>query len=204
MVSCRSTWVAATLTSALVVLAAGCVSDGPDASEPDTDVAPVPDISVTIPPSRLTPFCAAMIDLSDQLRSEEVVDDGALIITTYRSIQQEVPPEISADFDAVLVALESGAPAPTDPPLPTTPTTPTSSQTTTPTTTATTVDPDGQIDADTGSVPTSAPGVDVGYAAGNSPSERINNYVSFACRDTQNNPGPPATEPLEEPPPTSP
>ena len=152
------------------------------------------------PASRLTPFCEAMIELSDQLRSEEVADDENLIITTYRSIRAEVPPEISADFDAVLVALETGAPAPTDPPLPTSPTTvptPTASSTST-------VAPDAQTDVGAGSVPTSSPGVDVGYAAGNSPSERINNYVSFACRDTQNNPGPPATEPLEEPPTTSP
>jgi len=104
-----------------------------------------------------------------------------------------VPPEIASDFSAVLVALETGAPAPTDPPLPTTPTTvPTSGAST------------GGSGTAAGSAPTTPPGVDVGFAAGNSPAERINNYVSFACRDTQNNPGPPATEPLEEPPPTSP
>ena len=129
------------VTAAFVVLVSGCVSDGPGASEPDA-TTPAPVISVTIPPSRLTPFCESMIDLSDRLRGGEVDDDQLLIIQTYRSIEAQVPPEIASDFTAVLVALETGAPAPTDPPLPTTPTTvPTSAAST------------GSSDTDAGSAP---------------------------------------------------
>lgn len=193
-------------TAAIALLVSGCVSDGPPASEPDSETADAPDISVTVPPSRQTPFCQTMIDLSDQLRTDDVGDDEALIISTYESIRPEVPAEISADFDAVLDALRTGTPAPTDPPLPTTPSTvPTSAVSTTDTTTEVAPPATSQTEQETDDsvAPTSAPGVDVGYAAGNSPSERINNYVSFECRDTQNNPGPPATQPLEEPPPTT-
>ncbi len=150
-----------------------CVSNGPD-DPSDDEAAEVPTISVTVPPERLTPFCEAMIELSDDLRSGPVDDADGLIIDTYRSIRPDVPPEIATDFDLVLQALEAGLPAPTDPPIePTT------------------------VTAVTGSDPTATVGgsVDEGFDPDTSPAERINSYVAFACRGTGNNPGPPPTQP---------
>ncbi len=163
-----------------------CVSDGPreatsEEAEPETV------ISVTVPAERLTPFCQAMIDLTERIRSGEV--DESLIVDTYRSIVEDVPAEIGSDFRAVLAALESGGPPPTDPPPDTIETVPTTLA-------------DDRPDATGGPPTTDTAGevlVDEGFASGTSPAERINNYVTFSCRDTQNNPGPPPTQPLEEP-----
>jgi hypothetical protein len=173
-----------------VATTAGCVSTGDDDTDPGVEEDPgTPAVVVSAPPERQTPFCEAMIDLSDELLSGEVDDSEALIIETYRSILDVVPEQISADFTAVLSALEAGDPPQTDPPLPVATTPATTTAPTEPTTPA------------TGTGTTSEPevGVDEGFAPGTSPSERINNYVDFACRGTANNPGPPATPPLEGP-----
>lgn len=171
-----------------VLVAAGCVPDGSqqtDDTAESTDAAP---ISVTIPPARGTPFCTAMIDLGVTIRGDQDVDAEALIIETYRSIESEVPDEIADDFAAVLTELETGVPAPTLAPV---------TQPDVPTPAPVTVASDG----------TTAPTVTAGgtgsdestefFFGGSTPAERINDYVGFACRDTENNPGPPATQPLQ-------
>lgn len=166
---------------AMVSLSA-CVGGDPDvpASEAVTDAAP---ISVTVPAARSTPFCAAMIDLSDRLASGVLDDVEAAIVGTYRDIRADVPIEIAGDFDAVLTALEAGAPPPTDPTTPTTPTSVPSS--TSPTETAVT---QSTVDGS----------VDEGFDPRTSPAERVNDYVVFVCRNSENNPGPPATQPGAE------
>lgn len=195
-----------------VMLLSGCFFDGSDstdASEEDAD--PAPDISVTVPSERLTPFCRAMIDLTDAIRSGDEVGED-LIVETYRSIVDDVPEEIADDFMLVLNALESGAPSPTDPPratfetLPRPDTTPAPTGTSTPATTSTSTsisEPPATDEAATSepTVPSSVV-VDERYDRDDTPAERINSYVSFVCRAVDNNPGPPATEPLDDPPPT--
>lgn len=168
------------------MLLSACVSDG--ARETTSGEAePETVISVTVPAERLTPFCQAMIDLTERIRSADA--DESMIVDTYRSIVEDVPPEIASDFRAVLAALESGAPPPTDPPPETIETVPS---------TLPEDRPDTTDDPATASLPVEGL-VDEGFASGTSPAERINNYVTFSCRDTQNNPGPPPTQPLEEP-----
>jgi len=196
----------------VVAVLAGCLSDGSQSETPDDETVQAPEVSVTAPAQRSTPFCETMIQLSDRLLTDDVDDAGSLIIETYRSILPEVPTEIQSDFETVLLALETGAPVPTDPPRPTIATTvppaganATSTTTTTIPTTTTDDPPPTDVTStspDTAATTVAAP--DVGYADGGSPSERINNYVSFACRSSQNNPGPPATPPLQEPPVTTP
>lgn len=202
-----------------VVLLPGCVFDGSDTTDGSEEaIDPAPGISVTVPPERLTPFCQAMTELTDRVRSGDEMDDD-LIIETYRSIVDDVPAEIADDFALVLEALEAGAPPPTDPPratietLPRPDTTPapsdtasTTAPTTTSTTTTTTMsasEPDtaGEASPPESTVPGSVV-VDERYDRDGTPAERINSYVSFACRDVDNNPGPPATEPLGDPPAT--
>ncbi len=202
-ISVRALGVGPLLLAASVALLSSCVFDGsedPPAGEEETD--PAPGVSVEIPAARLTPFCQAMTDLSDRVRSGEAVDD-AEIVETYRSISGDVPAVIADDFALVLQALETGAPAPTDPPRATIQTVPRPS-TAPPTTGATT---DGATtDGETAESGTSVPGsvvVDERFDRDDSPAQRINSYVSFTCRDADNNPGPPATQPLEGPPPTA-
>jgi hypothetical protein len=172
--------------AALVALCAGtvlaaCVPDGSDDDAAEDESAEQPTISVTVPAVRLTPFCGAMIELSDELRSGAVEDANRLIIDTYRSIQAEVPLELARDFDLVLRALEAGEPPPTDPPA---------------------ESPlESTVPAVSGSdQPTTVVGsVDEGFDPDTSPSDRINSYVALSCRGTGNNPGPPATEPADIP-----
>ena len=195
-----------------VMLLSGCFFDGSDSTDAsEEDAEPAPDISVTVPTERLTPFCQAMIDLTDAIRSGDEVGDD-LIVETYRSIVDDVPAAIADDFMLVLAALEAGAPPPTDPPratietLPRPDTTSAPTGTSTPATTSTitsTTEPAATDEAPT-SEPT-VPGsvvVDERYDRDDTPAERINSYVSFVCRAVDNNPGPPATEPLDDPPPT--
>ena len=167
------------LCGAIVVTA--CVPDGRNDEAADEDTADEPTISVTVPEVRLTPFCEAMIDLSDELRSGRVDDVEGLIIDAYRSIREDVPLELARDFDLVLGALEAGEPSPTDPPAEL------------PAVTAVTLV--------TGSDPmaTVVGSVDEGFDPDTSPSERINSYVAFSCRGTGNNPGPPPTQPGDLP-----
>jgi hypothetical protein len=197
-----------------VALMSSCVFDG---SEPTAEEVggsdPVPGVSVVIPTERLTPFCQAMIDLTDRVRTGDV--DDAEIVEAYRAIGDDVPAEIAGDFALVLEALETGAPAPTDPPRGTIQTVP-RSETTPPSTDESaatnepptteppsTEPPSTDDDSSTGesSVPTTIV-VDERFDRDDSPAERLNSYVSFTCRASDNNPGPPATQPLEGPPPT--
>lgn len=182
-----------------VVLLSSCVFDGSEAQEDGVDTSdPAPAASVVIPSERLSPFCQAMIDLTDRVRSGDDVGEVE-IVETYRSISGDVPAEIADDFALVLQALESGAPAPTDPPRATIPTLP-DPETSPPTgASATTL-----VGAEEGSVPSSpsvpaSAVVDERFDRDDSPAERINTYVSFVCRDSDNNPGPPATQPLDAP-----
>ena len=159
---------------AVAVLAAACTPGGTssDGDEEDATTGQLPSVTVTIPPSRLTPFCQAMIDLNERLENDPPDDVEAEIIDTYEGILGEVPAEIRTDFDAVLADLRGEAPAST-----------------------------GDPDAPTTSLgtPTSDPLADEGRAPGDDPAERLSAYVDFACRSIENNPGPPATQPLSEP-----
>jgi hypothetical protein len=149
-----------------LLLTAGCTNLGDDAGVDEaTDPMPLP--SVTVPPERLTSFCQAMIDLSDELETDPPADPTELILDTYLGIVDEVPAEIEDDFLAVIAALEA-------PPTP---------STSDPTTTLG-ADPAEDFDAE-------------GYLPDDEPNQRLNDYVQFACRDSQNNPGPPATQPLD-------
>ncbi len=167
-----------------VLVAGGCVSDGPQQNDDTAGVTDTTPISVAIPPARGTPFCTAMIDLTVTIRGDQDVDAEALIIDTYRSIESEVPAEIADDFAAVLTELETGVPAPTLAPV-TQPEVPT---------------PETAAPVSDGTTAGTAAGTDETtefYFGGSTPAERVNDYVAFACRDSENNPGPPATPPLE-------
>lgn len=193
-----------------VALLSSCVFDGSEPPADEEDAAdPATGVSVVIPTERLTPFCQAMTELTDRVRSGDGVDD-AEIVETYRAISDDVPAAIADDFALVLEALETGAPAPTDPPratvstLPRPESTPPSTDEAAATAQPATTQPATAVDdpfAGGSSVPTSVV-VDQRFDRDDSPAERINTYVSFTCRASDNNPGPPATQPLDGPPPT--
>lgn len=183
------------LTVSLALVLSGCTGDDPADTAPDAAPEP-PQVSVTVPPERLTPFCQEMIDLTDRLRTGDVDDAEATIVETYRRIADDAPNAIVDDFRLVLAALEAGEPPPTDPPRDTVATL-APSVTTDATVASTDAPPVTPTDPATGS---SAPRViDEAFAPGDSPSERINSYVEFECRDTANNPGPPPTPPQAPP-----
>jgi hypothetical protein len=190
--------VIARMSVALVAAVAltGCISDDTtddaDGSAAAGDDAPT--FEVTVPATRLTPFCQAMNELADELLSDETVDGAALIVETYRSIIDDVPDVIASDFAAVLAALEDGAPPPTDPTIVTTTSLPPAPGGSAPPTAVPVTDASGST------IPSEGDAFfDEGYGPGTSPAERVNEYVGFACRGTENNPGPPATQPLTEP-----
>lgn len=83
---------------------AGCSGDDANSGERPSSAGP----TVTVPPSRLTPFCQEMIDLADRLETDESADPGALILDTYLSILDEVPDEIEEDFLVVIARLQRG------------------------------------------------------------------------------------------------
>jgi hypothetical protein len=180
-------------TMLLAPLALGaCVSNDPDDAEP-TATTDAPPVSVTVPASRLTPFCQAMIDLTDRIASGAEPDVEGAIIATYTEVLPDVPPEIASDFSLVLAALESGAPPPTDPPPDPAPTT--EAAAVTPSTPPDASSESGEtdpVDATADEV-----SVDEGFDPSSSPADRVNAYVDFSCRNTGNNPGPPATEPFD-------
>jgi hypothetical protein len=160
-----------------VVLAAGC-TPGATSSGEDDDVTEneSPSVTVTIPAARLTPFCQAMIDLNDRLENDPPDDVAAEILDTYEGIVDEVPTVIRADFDAVVADLRGEVPT-------------------------------GEADAATSTSfapPTSDPLADEGRSPGDTPAERLSSYVDFECRSIENNPGPPATQPLSGPAATEP
>jgi hypothetical protein len=169
----------------LAVLVA-CTPNEASTDEATIDPA-VPSGTVAVPVERLTPFCQAMIDLSDRLETDPPDDVEALILETYIGIADVVPPEIADDFNAVLAELQ-GSPVPTvasgsiapdsSDPLAA------GSATTDPVDGAAL--PAGDADSDEGRLPS------------DNPTDRLNGYVNFACRDSANNPGPPATEPLDD------
>jgi hypothetical protein len=166
------------------VALAGCVGGGGGAADGGSGTGGAPIPSVTIPPERLTPFCQAMIDLADRLQTDPPDDVTGLIIATYERIAADVPIPIADDFTAVLAALQAGATV-------TTPSTGTAAPVTTP------VSPDvtGGGSTPGGSVDDF---FDEGYSPGDDPATRLNTFVDFTCRDSINNPGPPATQPLDD------
>lgn len=184
MPSSRRTVRLALAAIGLVASVTACTSGTDPADDAPADEAggEQPAVTVTIPPTRLSPFCQAMIDLNDRLETDPPDDVGALIVEAYEDIRDDVPDVIRADFDAVLADLRGGTAPPDD-----------AAATTSPTTTV--------ADAD---VPTSDPLADEGRAPGATPTERLSAYVDFACRSVENNPGPPPTQPLTETPTTEP
>jgi len=164
------------------MLTTACIPNGSD-DDPIKAVPGVPTGTVAIPAERLTPFCQAMIDLSERLETDPPSDVDAYIIEAYSDIADQVPPEIANEFDAVLARLE-GLPVPTIEPDAAGPST--TDQT------ATTAGTDSTL------VREGDEFFEEGYVPGDDPAERLNAYVNFACRDIQNNPGPPATQPLSE------
>lgn len=191
------------LAVSLIVALTACTGDDSQDGSPPEPTARA-QISATVPPERLTPFCQAMIDLTAQIRAGDVDDAGELILDTYRRIADDAPNAIVDDFHLVLAALEAGEPPPTDPPRDTVPVAATTPRATTPAATSpvtssstTSVAADGSVV--TGSGPATSAAIDEAFAPGDSPSERINSYVDFECRDTANNPGPAPTQPLAPP-----
>jgi hypothetical protein len=168
---------AAVVSMAMVL--AGCDSGEREDAESGPDGSTVaPEISVTIPPQRLTPFCQGMIELTDRLLNDPPDDPAAEIIATYESLVEVVPPEIEQEFLTVLARLQNGTPATTANPA---------------TTPASTVP--GTTVADPNATETTSLSADEGYDPDEDPALRVNEYVQFACRDSVNNPGPAATQP---------
>lgn len=163
-----------TLVLLVAGTAFGCTSDGTE-SGPEDDEAATPVVpSVTAPPVRLTPFCQQMLDLDERVRDLPADQTGEVIIEGYREALPDVPPEIEVEFAAVLDALERGTEATLPPTVPQTPTPPTSAG---------------------GTAVTEDTFFEEGYLPDDDPAARVNEYIDFACRGTQNNPGPPATQP---------
>lgn len=176
----------AAATAGLVLIGlAGCSGggDGTDGDDDAVDIEPI--TSITVPPERLTPFCEAMIALTDRLLTDPPDDSNRLIVETYTSLLDVVPEEIEAEFAAVLDSLRTGRPAtvPTDPPTASVP----------PSTAPVVTDASGStVAADR------VPVADEAFVD-DDPTRRVNDYVQFSCRDTTNNPGPPPTQPDEVP-----
>lgn len=163
-------------------IAGGCSSDDdpPDGSAVERTE---PARTVPVPPERQTPFCEAINELN--VRVEEAdpgTDTREMIIDTYASIVDEVPAEIRDDFLAVLAQLQAGP-------------------TSTVATPATTASPDSTGPPST--VTTTIEDFEEGYTPDDNPALRLNAYIQFACTDSQNNPGPPETQPMTPPPPTT-
>jgi hypothetical protein len=154
--------------SLLVGAGAGCSSDDAGGSDAADIDAPIP--SVTVPAARLTPFCVAMIDLAEELETDPPDDAAALILETYLGIVDDVPAAIENEFRAVIAELQRSDPA---------------APGSTDPITSTSLLVDENFDAE-------------GRLPGDTPSERVNDYVLFTCRGSGNNPGPPATEPLSD------
>ena len=169
------------IAAVLVALVAGCSSDD-DAQSDSTFAETGPLRTVAVPAERLSPFCESIADLGEQLNAAPAdADTSQMIIEAYSSMVELVPEEIRNDFLSVLAALQadpSGA---------------TATLATTPDTAVTTPPP---------SVSTASTllGFEEGYLPDDDASSRLNAYIQFACRDSQNNPGPADTEPPPPPP----
>ena len=177
------------LVVGLVIVGVACTADtAPRDAESTVTVIVVPQQSA--PAERLTPFCQEMSDISARLETDPPGDIGAFVLERYRTIADFVPAEIAVDFAAVVAELEGG---------------PSSGPEVVPTTVAELAQ--APPDLTTG-VSAAEPEGDAffeeGYEPGDTPAARLNSYVAFACRDTANNPGPPATQPFSEPATTAP
>jgi hypothetical protein len=178
--------VAGVVAGASLAVLAGCTSDGGsdvrDDAAPDEGSLPFA-APETVPPERLTPFCQGMIELADRLEADPPADSTAVIVDAYTELLPVVPPEIDADFRAVLQVLRGDA-APEPSAAPDAPTTPTG--------TAPSTDVTGSVVVDADPLP------DEGFVPDDDPAGRISAYVDFVCRDASNNPGPPPTQPLDD------
>ncbi len=201
-------------TAAAIAVAAsaltGCsLLDRGDDTATDTADAAVPDISVAVPPSRLTPFCRALTDLAAELQNDPPDDEGARILEVYESVADEAPADIRADFLAVLAALQSGGTATagtTSPPSAVTTSAGATTEVATTTETPATTDAPGESATATASGVTGSTGpasstttplFDEGYLPDDDPAGRVNAWIQANCQGTQNNPGPAPTQPLE-------
>ena len=168
----------------LSLLGACSGNDEADSGGVTDEAAPA---TVSVPPSRLTPFCQAMIDLSETLEVDPPEDETALIIETYLSVLDDVPEMIEPDFLVVLADLQ-GEPRPTT-------TLPASTTSVTlagsPSTSA--APPEGST------IPVDDESFDAeGRLPDDESVQRLNGYVQSVCRDSANNPGPPATPPVDD------
>jgi len=167
---------------AVIALFAGaCSSD--DATRSGSTVAQsTPARTVPVPAERLTPFCTSIADLDARLNAAPTgADTTQMIVEAYSAMVDDVPAEIHDDFLTVLAALQAAPAA-----AATLPTAPDTALTTPP--------------PSLSSSATTSPGVDEGYLPDGDASSRLNAYIDFACRDSQNNPGPADTEPAHPPP----
>ena len=171
----------AAIAFGVVALSASCTSD--DTPSDSTQLEALPDRTIAIPASRLSPFCEAIANLDDELNAAPAgTDTTPMIIEAYSRMVNDVPTEIKNEFLSVLASLQDD-PSGADETLGTT------SQT------ALTTPPPSASAAST-----TFPGVDEGYLPDEDASSRLNAYIQFACRDSENNPGPSDTEPSLPPP----
>lgn len=172
------------IAAGVLALAAACTSNADDPSG-STEVATASERTVAIAAERRSPFCQAIADLDRELDSAASgTDTTEMIIDAYSRIVNDVPDAIKNDFLSVLAALQ-------DDPSGANETLATASETV-----LTTPPPSPHAAS------TTFPGVDEGYLPDDDAASRLNAYIQFACRDSQNNPGPSDTEP-EPPEPSS-
>jgi len=184
--------IAATAVMAVpLVLLAGCDftfgENADDTSSESADEIATP--VVTQPPS---PFCVAVDELERRVDESTTDSDREVIVEAYTAMLDLVPPEVRPDFEAVLAELRAGGQA-------TVPTTAPISSVDLDAPTGT--DDGSDDDSDTTEVPGSTvAGTQVfeeGYTPGETPAARIGAYIDFACDRSENNPGPPPTQPSE-------
>jgi hypothetical protein len=179
-------------TAAMAVLLAGLLAacdftfgENADDATADDSADEIATPVVTQPPS---PFCVAVDELERRIDESSTDSDRAIIVEAYTEMLDLVPPEVRPDFEAVLAELRGGSAAtvPTTAPI-------------------ASVDLDAPTGADGTSDTTEATGSTVagtqvfeeGYTPEETPAGRIGAYVDFACDRSENNPGPPPTQPSE-------
>jgi hypothetical protein len=164
------------VTALLALTAVSCSSD--DDAHSDSTFAETAQVrTVAVPPERLSPFCQSIADLDERLNAAPAnTDTSEIIIDAYSSMVDVVPEEIRNDFLSVLAALQAD------------PTGATATLATTPDTAVTTPPPSV-------STASTLQGFEEGYLPDDDASSRLNAYIQFTCRDSQNNPGPADTEP---------
>lgn len=150
---------------------AACTSGLTSAPEATDPDAPDRPVVAPLEPVGTTPFCRAMTDLADRLENDPPDDVAAAIIDVYEDMLDVVPDVVRPDLMAVLADLRGEAPG--------TGTTPGSTP--------------------GSSLPEGDPLPDEGWRPDDSPAGRLNAYVEFECRAVVNNPGPPPTQPLDDP-----